>query len=56
MTPVACIVATSTVTMVYPGGKAKPTELVAALGAGHVHAALVLLNRPFALGAGLGVG
>ena len=41
--------------MLSPGGQAEPAELEFALRAGHVHAALVLLNRPLALGAGLGV-
>ena len=33
----------------------EPAKLIAALPTGHVHAALVLLNVGFALGAGLGV-
>lgn len=42
--------------MLSPIAKAQPAELAAALAADHVHASLILLNGPFALGAGLGVG
>lgn len=35
--------------------RAQPAELVSTLGAGHVHATLVLLDLDLALGAGLGV-
>lgn len=42
--------------MVGPVAKAQPAELAAALAAHHVHAPLVLLYGPLALGAGLGVG
>lgn len=41
--------------MVSPCALAQPAELKAALTAGHVHAALVLLDGPLALGALLGV-
>ena len=42
--------------MVGPVSQAQPAELAAALAAHHVHAPLVLLYWPLALGAGLGVG
>ena len=42
--------------MVGPVAEAQPAELAAALAAHHVHAPLVLLYGPLALGAGLGVG
>jgi hypothetical protein len=42
--------------MLCPRAIAQPAELVPALAAGHMHAPLVLLNGPVALGAGLGVG
>jgi len=54
--PVAGIEAPGPLPMIGPGPVAQPAELVTALAAGHVHAALVLFNGPVALGAGLGVG
>ena len=42
--------------MLRPVAQAQPAELTPALAAHHVHAALVLLYGPLALGAGLGVG
>ncbi len=42
--------------MVSPVAQAQPAELTPALTAHHVHAPLVLLYGPLALGAGLGVG
>lgn len=54
--PVALVVTPSPVAVLCPGRQAQPAELVAALRACHVHAALVLLNRPLALGACLRVG
>ena len=54
--PIAGVVAASALPMLSPIAKAQPTELAAALTAHHVHAALVLLYRTLALGAGLCVG
>ena len=54
--PVAGVVTAGPVPVLSPGREAEPAELVPALGAAHVHAALILLDRPLALGAGLGVG
>lgn len=42
--------------MLCPIAQAQPAELTPALAAHHVHAPLVLLYGPLALGAGLGVG
>lgn len=42
--------------MVSPVAKAQPAELTSALTAHHVHATLVFLYGPLALGAGFGVG
>lgn len=50
-TPIAGIEAASALAVLRPGPLAEPAELEAALAAGHVHAALVLLNWPLALGA-----
>ena len=52
---VAVVEAAGALAVLHPGGQAEPAELMLALRAGHVHAALVLLDRPSALGAGLGV-
>jgi hypothetical protein len=54
--PVACVEAAGTVAVLAPRCEAEPTELMAALAARHVHAALILLDRALALGARLGVG
>ena len=53
---VAGVKAAGALAVVGPGPDAEPAELEAALRAGHVHAALVLLDGPLALGALLGVG
>lgn len=54
--PVTGVVAAGTLPMVGPLAQAQPAEFAAALAAHHVHAPLVLLYGPLALGAGLGVG
>ena len=54
--PIAGVESPGALAVLRPRGQAQPAELVAALAAGHVHAALVLLDGPLALGAGLGVG
>lgn len=54
--PVAGVEATSALAVLSPAALAEPAELVLALTAGHMHAALILLYGPLALGAGLGVG
>lgn len=53
---VACVVPPGAVSMLLPRAEAQPAELVAALTARHVHAALVLLDRALALWARLRVG
>ncbi len=53
---VACIKPTSHLPMVHPRTQAQPAKFVAALGARHVHAAMVFLNGALALGAWFGVG
>jgi hypothetical protein len=46
--PVAVVEAAGALSVLRPGPLAEPAELVAALRAGHVHAALVLLDGPSA--------
>lgn len=53
--PVASVKAASALAVLLPVALAQPAELIAALAARHMHAALVLLNGPPALGALLGV-
>mmetsp|Transcript_2487 Transcript_2487/g.6457 ORF Transcript_2487/g.6457 Transcript_2487/m.6457 type:complete len:321 (-) Transcript_2487:277-1239(-) len=53
--PVTRVVAPGTLPVVLPFAVAQPAELVLALRACHVHAALVLLDGSLALGARLGV-
>ena len=53
--PVAGVEASGALAMLLPVALAQPAELVAALAACHVHAALVLFDGPPALGALLGV-
>ena len=54
--PVASIEAASAFTMSFPVLQAEPAELVPALRAGHVHAALILFYGPLALRTRLCVG
>lgn len=54
--PIAGVVTPRPLSMLRPVAKAQPAELITALAAHHVHAALVLLYWALALGAGLGVG
>jgi hypothetical protein len=49
--PVACVKPAGSIPMFSPGTQAKPAEFIAALAAGHVHASLVFLDGPLALGA-----
>lgn len=51
-TPVASVEPTRAVAMFRPCSPTQPAELMPALAACHVHAALVLLYGPLALGAG----
>ena len=53
--PVAGVESAGALAVLGPGALAEPAELEAALATGHVHAALVLLDGPLALGALLGV-
>ena len=54
--PVAGVVPSCPLPVLRPAAQAQPAELAAALRAYHVHAALVLLDRSLALGAGFRVG
>lgn len=55
-TPVAGVKAPCSLAVLTPGSLAEPAELVLALRARHVHAAVVLLDGALALGARLRVG